>query len=76
MEPSKITITNVRDDEPNMAFDAEYVTPNDMITGLLINAAAISHQCGMSLEDILRAVVQCYGGSTVSEYHEEVFSDD
>lgn len=76
MKPSKITITNVRNDEPDMAFDAKYVTPGDIITGLLANAAVINRRCELSLEDFLRTAIQCYNGSTGGEYHEEEFADD
>lgn len=76
MEPSKITITNLRDDESKISFEAEYITPNEIITGLLTSAAVINRRCGLDLGDFLKIAARCYIGSNDGEYQEEVMPSD
>ncbi|BAN07803.1 hypothetical protein LVISKB_2168 [Levilactobacillus brevis KB290] len=76
MKPSKITITNLRDDEPDMMFSDEHITPDDIITGLLTNAAIVNRKCDLDLDDFLHAAIQCYNGSNGAEYGEEVTPSD
>ncbi|MCT3574140.1 hypothetical protein [Levilactobacillus brevis] len=76
MKPSKITITNLRDDEPDMSFNAEYTAPEDAITGLLANAAVINRRCELSLENFIQVAIQCYNESTGSDYKEEMMPND
>lgn len=78
MEPSKIEITNLRDDEENIKVEAINMSRNDLMFGLVCLGMIIVKKTGLSREEYLNAVQRLAEEyeSNLSVGYKEVFSDD
>ncbi|WP_024748157.1 hypothetical protein [Levilactobacillus namurensis] len=78
MEPSKIEITNLRDDEENIKVEAINMSRNDLMFGLVCSGMIIAKKTGLSREEYLNAVQRLAEEyeSNLSVGYKEVLADD
>lgn len=78
MEPSKIEITNLRDDEENIKVEAINMSKNYLMFGLVCSGMIIAKKTGFSREEYLDAVQRLAEEyeSNLSVGYKEVFADD
>lgn len=78
MEPSKIEITNLRDDEGNIEVSAVNVSRYDLMFGLVTSGMVVAKQMELSREeflDVLQGLTWNYEFD-LTKGCKEVFSDD